>query len=452
MRVKLDMPMSVGEITTALGGKAELNLKNRIISFITTDTRELCKGDLYIAIRGKNYNGENFVDEAKRLGGIPLSVQDTDGCITVSDTQNALFSLAKYYKGFLPRLRKTVGITGSVGKSTTKEFLSVIASEGGSVYKSEGNYNNHIGLPLTILGCKRSSEIMVLELGMNSQGEIRKLSKCAEPDIAIITNVGTAHIGKLGTRENIALAKLEIAEGEYVKKVIVPNDEPLLLNAKSRHTFSSSDISADTAVIKSADRYVTVYFGGRRAFCAEFNIEGSHFLNCLAASVAAAYQLGIDSESTKRGISKISSNNIRQNIVSVKDFYVLDDSYNASVESIEADLKFLSSMSGYSARSALLGDVLELGEHAKKIHYEIGKIAARAALSNLYLFGSYSHYTALGALDGGMSESTIYINENRDEPRITAADILKHHIAGEIILFKASHAISLSRVLDLLKS
>ena len=452
MRIKLGMPMSLGEISVAVGGSCDLRLKSGIVNFITTDTRELLRGDLYIAIKGSRYDGEEFSKTAEEMGASVLSTKKGAKYITVEDTNAALLRLASYYKAYLIALRETVGVTGSVGKSTTKEFLSAICGQHRKVFKSYGNFNNNIGLPLSILSADRASEIMVLEMGMNAPGEIRTLAACATPDIAVITNIGSSHIGNLGSRENIAKAKLEITSEESVNHVIVPKAEPLLASCVKRHTFSETDTSADTAVIGNGDGTVRVYFDGAYAFSSKFRPIGKHFISCLAAAVASARLANIPLEAIKIGISHISDNNIRQKLIPVKSFYVLDDSYNASYESIAADLALIRSEIGYTARSALLGSVLELGKHSTKIHYEIGALAARTGLDRLYLFGEYSLDMADGAESAGMSPERIFINSDPSLPEITAEQILKHTVQGEIILFKASNAIRLSRVLDLVNN
>lgn len=450
MRIKLDIPMSVGEIATAVGGICELKLRNKIINYITTDTGELSYGDLFVALKGKKYDANDFTDKAEKIGAISLTQRRGKGYVTVTKSDEALMLLASYYKGFFTNLKHTVAVTGSVGKSTTKEFLSVIASTHLCVHKSEGNHNNNIGLPLSILSAKRDCEIMVLEMGMNAEGEIKRLSECAMADIGIITNIGTSHIGNLGSRENIARAKLELKSAQSISAIIVPKDEKLLYNAPKKHTFSTTDITANTAVIGKENGSVEIYFDGKHAFSSHLEPKGEHFIKCLAPAVAAARLINMDFGDIKTGISQISDINIRQKLISAKNFYILDDSYNASYESISADLSLLESLNTYAARSALLGTVFELGEHAAEMHYRIGRRAAEAHLDRLYLFGDYSHDMKRGAINGGMSSERIFVNTELSAPEITAEEILRRSVHSEIILFKASNAVRLDRILKLI--
>ena len=446
MRVELDIPLSLREISYVTKSKSAP--RDKYISAISTDTREALYNDLFVALTGENESGEKFVDDAIRKGCYALSTKDADGIITVSDTQEALLNLAEYYKSRLG-LISTVAVTGSVGKSTTVKFLKKILGEKYNVHTPKGNFNNHLGLPLTIFSTPKDADILVAELGMNHKNEISRLSRCVRPNIGIITSVGTAHIGNLGSRESIALAKLEILDGMDNGLLFLPWNEPLLSNIKnafyvgrntSLSSFSLNDSKNGTYILHSEESDIKElrFFDNRE-----------HLLVNLAFALSVATALGLTEEEIIKGVGAISEEDIRQRFISLDDFTIFDDSYNASVESISADLKFISSMR--CPTGAFLGDVLELGESAKDIHEQIGRVAAGLGIGHLYLFGDYAEDVWRGAVKSGMNKDDIFVNTDVGSPEISINQILSNHSKNEIILFKASHKLRLDKIADLIK-
>ncbi len=449
MRIRLDIPLTVREIIKATGAAQYDAMLKAVVTHVTTDSREVCHGDLFFALSGEFFDGESFVSEAKSKGAICISKVIGNNTICVNDSSLALQNLAKYYKTRLKSLKYTVGITGSVGKTTTKEFLKIIASEEYKTHATDKNFNNHIGVPLTILSSPADTELLIIEMGMNHAGEIRTLSECSSPDLAIITNIGTAHIGNLGSREKIAEAKLEILCGMKNEKLILPFGEPLLSRQKNASFFSQKNPLSDIYIIYKEEKCEITYLD--RQYKCDFEPRGEHNLECLCAAVCAAVHLGIDLEHVVSRISKISNKNTRQNIKSVGNFYILEDYYNASLESVSASFDFLDSMMGYTKKSALLGTVRELGEKSKEIHFLIGSEAAKHGLCTLYIFGEYAEDVRRGAIAFGMAENQIFVNEDINDPRTTVEEIATHIAPGEIILFKASHTTGLNRILDILE-
>lgn len=447
MKIKLDIPLYVKEIAELLGAQQPSTATN-IINSVTTDSREAESGDLFIALKGDNADGENYVKGAISKGAVAISIQNIKGAITVKDTVLSLQNIANYYKKKLTNLKYTVGVTGSVGKTTTKDFLKIISEGKYKTHATNKNYNNHIGVPLTILSAKADCEALILEMGMNHQGEISSLSKCAEPNIGVITNIGTAHIGNLGSRENIAKAKLEILDGMRTPGLIVPYGEKLLRQEFAITTFSTKDRRADIYIIYNEEKNVLHIGNGSSEI--SFKPRGEHMLECLCASVSAAINMGIETNVIKRQISSICDKIPRQTPKKVLNFYVLPDYYNASSESISAALRLLSSMSEFEHRSALIGTVKELGALSGDIHRQIGHSAALAGLRNLYFFGEFATDLFKGATDGGMKPESIFINDDESDPEKTAKQILENSLPGELILFKASNRVRLSRIVDLL--
>lgn len=447
MRIKLGIPMTLGEIARASGGILKRDGK-AIITHISTDTRELYPRDLFIALKGNNFDGNSYVDEAKNSNCYALSSRADKSDVFHPDTSKALLNLASDYAKNLPYLLYKIGITGSVGKTTTKEFAKILLSGSLVTHASEGNLNNGIGMPLSILMAPKDTEILLMEMGMNSPGEIAKLSGCLKPDIALITNVGTAHIGRLGSREKIAEAKLEILCGMNGGALIVPRDEKLLSSIVNSESFSVSDSTADYYLKSGEDEVVSIYKKQAKFCDGVFSIFGDQYKKCLIAAVSLAIKTGISPNELSQKVSSISGDNIRQNVFSAKNYYFYEDCYNASRESMIAAIESFSKGKSECEKSLVLGDVLELGEMEKEIHLEIGKHIPSEKIHNLFLFGKAAENIGKGAISNGFPTQRIFINSDLSRPYITAEQIRANCSLGEHILFKASRGIRLERVID----
>ena len=448
MRIKLGIPLTLEEISLATGGLL-MGSKKQMITHLVTDSREAAIGDLFFALAGKTRSGEDFKAEAKRIGAIVISTTDNNSDIIVPNVSSALLDLASYYLKKLPLLLYKVAITGSVGKTTVKEFSRLILKEKYKVHATVGNYNNEIGVPLSILTALSDTEVMIIEMGMNHLGEISILSKCFAPDIAIITNIGTAHIGNLESRENIAKAKLEIVDGMQGKnKIIVPFDENLLSNVEGRITVSIAEKCADFTLIKSLSESISVLQRGVLLCELNFELKEEHNLICLALSVALSLLLELSTSQIKLGVSQISRDNTRQNVVEIGNIYFLTDYYNASFESDISCINTLLGLTGYSRKSLLFGDILELGEASNDIHKKLGSHIFPDEIFNLYLIGSEAEKIAIGAVENGFSADRIFFNKDLERPDITADQIKKNSIDNEIIGMKASRGVKLERVLS----
>ena len=394
MRIKLGMPLMLSEIALMIG--EESPPLDSEITHVSTDTRELTSGDLFIAQSG----GEAYIDDAIKMGAVVLA------------KRNFLLEFAKEYCKKLPYILYRIGITGSVGKTTTKEMLKGILERHFKVHASKGNFNNHIGMPMSILSAPPDTEILVMEMGMNHIGEIKILSECLRPNIAVITNVGTSHIGNLGSRENIARAKLEILSGMDSVVLFVPYDEPLL--------------SSQPGAIK-------VYSESQKAM--ERN---------MSMAISVAEYVGI----TKPELSSISTDNIRQKIVLKKNHSFLTDCYNSSYESISALIESAREQEKYERRALVLGDILELGEYCQDIHYRVGQLIKPCDFDHLFLFGECAEFIYRGALESSFDKDKIFINSDPKRPDITAEQIKANCDKDELILMKASRGIRLERILD----
>lgn len=450
MRVKLDVPLSIAEICNTL--KTTIPIHEGFsahVDHISTDTRKCQAGDLFIALEGENDSGEKYVKAALEKKCSVISSSGRSDVIRVDDTAYAILQLSKAYKSKISP-KHTVAITGSVGKSTTVKFTSSILGEKFKVHYPKGNFNNHIGVPLTIFAMPKDTEVLVTELGMNHKGEISALSQAVMPDIAAITSIGTAHVGNLGSREEIAKAKLEILDGMIGNTLLLPTSEKLLSGIDGAlYVGRNSSLSAFSLNNAEEGTYSFVS-GGKRIDEIHFFDRREHLVCDLAFAMAISDLLGLSEKDLIKGVSAISHANLRQRFIEFDGFTVFDDSYNASLESIREDLKFIASLE--RPTGAFLGDVLELGDKAHEIHEEIGSIAAELKIGKLYLFGKYAEDIKRGAVVCGMDKDRIFINTDPTSAHLSIKQIYRHHTDGEIILFKASHKLRLDKIADLMKN
>lgn len=445
MRIALGIPIPIREIADALRIKVSTT-KNAVISHLTTDTREAKDGDLFVALRGKAESGEAYILDAKSRGTYTLASCSTADLIC-DDTESSLLRLAGHYKTRLKALKFTVAITGSVGKTTTKDFCTAVLKSKYRVHSTYRNYNNAIGASLSLLSAPEFTEALVLELGMNHFGEIKALSEALKPTHAIITNIGNAHIGNFGSREAIARAKLEILCGMDSELLFVPYEEELLRD-KTKLTFSFLSKEASFFMEYKDDK---IHIPNTVTFAAPKEVWRPGAKNALCASFALAAKLGFEAADYIRSRGFLQAVEHRQKIIRIGKFKIIDDTYSSSPESVYENLKYMQAISNGNAVSAVLGDMLELGDEAKSFHASIGRFAAECDCRILYLFGEYADFTREGALSLGMQKENIFVNRELSLPRITAEQIYEHANENELILIKASHAISAERIIHELK-
>ncbi len=464
MKIKLSKPQPLRFFSDCVGrelcnaeGKTAVS-----VSYICTDSRETEPGDLFIAIKGAVSDGNAYVEEAIKKGAALIISERTDlkiPYITVSDGISALQNTARAYSSLIPH--KTVAVTGSVGKTTVKEMLYSILSQCFRVHKTYENYNNEIGVPLTVLSMPKDTEILICEIGMDGFGQVEELSKLISPDIGIITCIGVAHIGKLGSRENIARAKAEILSGISPGGLaIFPADEPLLYMPckKNIRYISASGKEADASIkdiILSPEGTEFKYFENGQEK-RTFNIKefGSHMAYLAAIAIYTSGMFGVGMNDAETGLSNFKTASMRQNIKTVNGITVIEDCYNASPESMRAALEVLSVVKKNSpdaTATALLGDMLELGYESPSMHRAIGAEAARSGVSKLFTFGPLSCDIAAGAEESGMKRENIFVNTDYLNPEKSAAQIKSTLKKGDILLVKASRSIHAENVIKLLE-
>ena len=453
MRIKLDIPLDISEIENTITSLPSGYTGK--IEYIVTDSREARERDLYFALDGDYVSGEDYVPDILSIGAVPVTASSKYSGIHVRSTKDALLSLSAYYLDKLEALKNRICITGSVGKTTTKEFLKNLTSTQFKTHSTIGNFNNDIGVPLTIFSAPKDTEIIILEIGTNHLGEIGRLSRHIKPTLGIITNIGTSHIGNLGSKELIAKEKASITEGMEHPSVLIEYGESLLSSLISGKTVSTESPLADFYLMPIVEDIggTTFDFYSREEMLSgvRFNIAGRHMLSCLSMAISAALTIGVTRENVMAAVPRVGEESVRHRLVNMDGYAILDDSYNSSRESVFADFRLMQFYKKFPL-SALLGDILELGRDTETIHREIGAAAYRFGLSRLYLFGVYSIFIAEGAKEAGMTPECIHINTDIEHPEKTAEDILAHHTENEIILFKASHKLKLGAIIDILKS
>ncbi|ULL13965.1 UDP-N-acetylmuramoyl-tripeptide--D-alanyl-D-alanine ligase [Paenibacillus sp. H1-7] len=377
---------------------------------VTIDSRNVTKGNLFVPIV-RQLNGHDYVQEAIAGGAVaslwqtshPNPPQDVP-LIFVEDSLEALQQLAAAYRRELPV--KVIGITGSNGKTTTKDMINSVAATTYRVHKTAGNLNSQIGVPLTLLQISDNDDVAVIEMGMSERGQIERLSRMCRPDTAIITMIGVSHLSSLGSRENIAEAKLEIVSGMTDEGVLIySGDEPLLVNRIEELQRSkpfkavrfgerpSNDIRAETVETDSEGSSFTVGSAKYR-----IPLLGAHNVQNALAAAAAASQLGIPADKIAEGFQALTLTGMRmEKIMSPHGFLIINDAWNASPISMAAAIDAMKQLEGFSRRVLVLGDMLELGEQEEEFHRDIGRNIDPDAIDFVFTIGSLGKYIALEA-------------------------------------------------------
>ena len=436
------------------------------INFVKTDTRKIGENDCYVGIKGNSNDGNLLYMEAF-LKGASIVVLDkyeykkedeeylrrnNKSIILVKDTIKALGDLAKYKRDTFTN--PVIAITGSAGKTSTKDIVYSVLKEKYNAHKTIGNQNNHIGLPLTVLALDSKTEVLVLEMGMNHLGEIRYLTNIAKPDVAIITNVGTAHIGNLGSRENILKAKLEILEGlKPGGTVIINNDNDLLhewylenkdeykvitigINNPSDYLATDIDCGEDGSTFKSQNIVYKVPVGGEQ------------FIYNALVAIAVANIFAVETENVQKGILNFELSSNRMHIINNEstNITIIDDSYNANYDSMSYAIKYLSSLNGRLI--AVLGTMNELGEYSQDLHRKLGKLVYEEKIDVLITVGNDAKYINEEAINEGFDARKSYHFDNNNDAINLLKEILEN---GDDVLVKASNSLNFKDIVEAIK-
>lgn len=415
------------------------------------DTRKLEPGQLFLALKGVR-DGHDFIPAALEKGAAAVLCTHCDGdypAIVVNDTRRALGDIARQERKRIGM--KVVGVTGSVGKTTTKEMIACVLGTTFRVCKTPVNHNNDIGMPMAILSMPEDTEVAVLEMGMNHFREIAYLASIARPDIAVITNIGTMHIEYLGSVEGILQAKLEILEGMREDgRIILNGDDHLLWNQRKQYgrlttyfgvqnpecTVRGSNVTEKDGVLQFNISYGTL------TYPVELAMEGQHYALDALAAVAVGIELGVSPAKLQENLSHFQNAAGRQEVFEANGCTIINDCYNAGPESMAAALAVLGNKPGRHV--AVLGDMLELGVCTQAEHYRIGRIAAEKA-DLLLTFGPNSERIVSGALTGGMQDTKARAYEDRE----ALAKALKRMVRpGDTLLFKGSRGMHMELILE----
>lgn len=430
------------------------NLYDGFVTSVCIDNRQAKPESLFVAIKGENNDGHKFAQAACKSGSTAVLISDdveTDGKkIFVADTKKALGDIARYYLEKYPA--KIVAVTGSVGKTTTRDMTYSAVSAGMSAIKTDKNYNNDIGLPLTVLNSfEACHEAAVLEMGMNHFGEIEYLAEIAKPDIAIITNIGMSHIENLGSREGILKAKLEVCKGLKKDGILILNgDDEYLINA-GRYTDKNicyfgiennkSRFKADNIVQTDKEVSFNICYDGKIE-SVHLKCAGVHNVYNALAAFAAAVILGVNPQKAVNGIENFVPTAMRMEILEESNYTIINDCYNASPDSMRAAIDVLANMKR-ATKAAVLGDMLEMGSFAPNAHEQIGEYAKKAGVDVLFCFGEMGKYIKEGFGDGGFWFET----------KEKLLKFVKEELTDDFcVLIKASRGMHFEEITDSIKN
>jgi UDP-N-acetylmuramoyl-tripeptide--D-alanyl-D-alanine ligase len=448
-------PTNIEKIAQWAGGRLAAGDAQDTVTIVCTDSRALKAGDLFVALRGDKFDGHAFTAEAAKRGAAgaiveeyPADLPSGFAVIVVSDTLRALQQLAAKYCRTLPL--QVIGLTGSNGKTTTKDLTAAVLGQNFQVTKTEGNFNNHIGLPLTLLRARGSDQVGVFEMGMNHPGEIAPLAALAAPEVGIITNVGMAHIEFMGSREAIAHEKGMLAEAlppsgtlilsahdDFNDVIAARTKADVVLAGIGKGEVFASDLrphSGGTKFILHAD--------GRTA-AAELAVPGEHMVRNAVLAVATGRVFGLSLEECAAGLKQLRLTKGRLEQKVIRGLQVIDDTYNANPDSVAAALHTLASMPAAGRRIAVLGRMGELGVEAERGHRLVGEVAAKAHLDGVIGVGPETQWITEEAWRGGV-EKVVHVDSTEEATKVLR-DFAR---AGDLVLIKGSRSARMERIVE----
>ena len=434
---------------------AERISEGQMIPLVTTDSRQAAPGCVFVAFPGEKFDGHDYAAKALEAGAAwvvlnhPVDGVPEEKTILCPDSYQAMMRMGANYRAqYSP---KVVGVTGSVGKTTTKDFCAVALSALGPTIKTEGNQNNELGLPRTLFQIGADTRYAVLEMGMNHAGEIGRLSRCAKPDVAIITCIGLSHIGNLGSQENICKAKLEICEGMAEGAPLVLNyDDEFLRKAQLPahvrpvwYSMTSQEADVYASAIRQEDDGMSFLLDDAENGCFMVHIPalGRHNVANALAAYCAASQLGLTPKEAIQQMKSFRQTGMRQQMVDSHGVRLIEDCYNANPNSMQAALAMFKDYP-CKRRFAVLADMLELGDEARAAHEEVGRLVAQSGIDVLITYGELARRTATVAAAKGVR--TIHAN-NYDE---IGEFLAKAARPGDAVLFKGSRAMALENAVE----
>lgn len=452
----MNIQITVKDIINVTKGKLIYGNENEICENFSRNTKEVKQGDIYIGFKGEIYDGGVFYEEAfsngakgciiNEIEGLKLKKVENKFIIQVEDTVKAIGQIARYKreKYNIP----VIAVTGSVGKTSTKDIIASVVSQKYKTLKTQANLNNHIGMPLTILSLK-DHEALVVEMGMNHFGELSYLTNIAKPTIAVITNVGTAHIGNLGSRENILKAKLEILEGLPKDGVVIINNDNDLLHKwqleNKKYNVITYGINNNSKYVAKETKYTTTgseyQLNGKESI--KVPVGGEAFVYNSLAAISVGELLNIPIEKIQVGIKNFELTKMRLDVQkSSKGYTIINDCYNANYDSMKSAIEYLNSSKG-NRKIAVLGDMLELGEFSQELHKKVGEEVAKNKIDILITVGKEANNIAETAKKNGIN--TTYMFENNQKAITKLKEILE---PKDVVLVKASNSMNFKEIVS----
>jgi UDP-N-acetylmuramoyl-tripeptide--D-alanyl-D-alanine ligase len=459
---------TTGEILEAISGELLCGSKEQQFSGVSIDSRNMSAGDLFIAIKGETHDGHSYVNDviSRGIRGLVISKEKADDLfckkwekngltgIAVADTTIALGDLAAFTR------RRTnvsiIAITGSNGKTTTRGMTADVLSQRFGILTAKKNFNNLIGLPLTLLELSQSHQWAILELGMNQPGEIGRLGDICLPDIGVITNIGPVHLQGFDSIEGVASTKAELLETIKPEGTVVLNADDRRLLSLSHNTkknvllYGLSKDAAIRAVSIREKKPGTVFtlVLPAESINVELGFPGSFMVSNALAAAAIGWKLGLNADEIKNGLETFRPAKGRMNILSTrKNIHIIDDTYNANPVSMKAVIRTLRSLRGSNRSILVAGDMLELGDYAVSMHRMIGALAARSNMARLYLTGDYAGAVASGAEDEDMDAGDIFTGTRKE----VFKDLTGRLQSGDWVLVKGSRATEMEKIVEWLK-
>ncbi|MGB2770577.1 MAG: UDP-N-acetylmuramoyl-tripeptide--D-alanyl-D-alanine ligase [Candidatus Zixiibacteriota bacterium] len=460
--------ITLNELVKVVDGQILLgpSAGDQVIRGISIDSRNINKGSLFVAIPGERFDGHQFIRQAVDKGARAVimskdkreaagqDVLKKAAVWLVEDTKKALRDTASWYRGKFDI--PTVAVTGTNGKTTTKDMIAEVLSSRYQVHKSPHSYNNLVGVPLTIFQLNSHSEALVLELGMSSPNEIAILTRIAHPDVGVITNIGPAHLESMGSVERIARAKFELPDNMSSPRTLILNaDDPILADRIKQKRKDERIISfgiesqADFAADKiglNGDGHIT--FRVNKDLTIGLRLLGRHNVYNALAAFAVGELKEVDPQEIKRSLEKYNPSDLRMELVRIGNIRVINDSYNANPISMEKALETQKSIQTTGRKIAVLGDMLELGEKAPDYHLEVGRKVAQSGVDCLVVVGALARFIGEGAREAGMSSDQVLTLDGNEQVSLYLLENLRD---GDLLLVKGSRKMKTEEVVLSLK-
>ncbi len=450
--------LTIGEIAPAVKGRIVSGDNNLTVTKVSTDSRKIDPGSLFVALKGERFDAHEFCSQAVADGAVallvsrPVEVPAEVAVILVEDTLDALQNLARLNRSRFAG--PVIAVTGSNGKTTTKDMITSVLEQKFKVLKTKGNYNNEIGLPLTLLNLDETYDTVVLEMGMRGLGEIDLLASIARPTGAVITNIGETHLERLGSVENIARAKTELLPYVAVEGYTILNGDDQWQKkyahlTKSKVIFygmhENNDVRAEE--IDTSSGLATEFKAciGATGELFTLPVPGRHNVYNALAAIAVGWQAGLTWNQIKQGIRQVTLTGMRLQIIDYNHMKIINDTYNANPASTQAALRILADMPGAGRKIAVLGDMYELGERTVSGHRETGEVAVEAGVEILVAVGELAQNIYLGAIDKGLSETSAYAFKEI-QPTVELLNGLLR--PGDIVLVKGSRGMQMERIVS----